>query len=368
MPIKILVISDYNAYHTVRPEAELFIGLAKKGFDVNIMTYGDSEYAKIFREHGIHVIDYHPNKKFSRKATQIIRNELKKGKYDVLHMFNSRASIVGIRAAKGIPVKIALYRGFTGHIHWYDPSILLKYFHPRVDRIVCNSIGVKQLFDRQPFFNKTKAVAINKGHRTSWYSNVESKNVRAELGIPNDALLLVNVSRNHPMKGIPYLMKAMSELPVDANVHLLMIGKELDTPENLKLLSEEAKKKVHFMGYRKDALSIVATSDAFVLSSLYGESITKAVIEAMSLSVAPLITDIPGNIELVENGVNGLVVPKENPKAMADAILKLEADRNMCKEYGLKAKEHIDTKLGIDRTIELYTKLYEDMVGRGLNE
>ena len=47
-------------------------------------------------------------------------------------------------------------------------------------------------------------------------------------------------------------------------------------------------------------LNIVSACDAFVLSSLFGESITKSVIEAMSLSKTAVITDIPGNKELLE--------------------------------------------------------------------
>ena len=52
MAIKVLVISNYREYHTVRPEAETFIGLAKLGFEITVMTYGDSKYVEDFERPG----------------------------------------------------------------------------------------------------------------------------------------------------------------------------------------------------------------------------------------------------------------------------------------------------------------------------
>ena len=133
MPIKVLAISDYREFHSVRPEAEIFIGLKKLGLDVHIMTYGDCEYAQRFRDAGIRVIDFHPQEKFNKDEQKFIRDTLVKEEYDIIHLFNSRAIIHGIRAAKGLKTKVVLYRGYSGNIHWYDPTAYLKFLHPRVE-------------------------------------------------------------------------------------------------------------------------------------------------------------------------------------------------------------------------------------------
>jgi L-malate glycosyltransferase len=166
------------------------------------------------------------------------------------------------------------------------------------------------------------------------------------------------------MKGLPYLLKALKYLPKDIPLHFILVGRNVDTKENLRIVKEgNYQDKVHFFGYREDVLNLVASSNIFVLPSLYGESITKSVLEAMALGIAPVITDIPGNTELVESGVSGLVVPRKNPKALANAIYQLYQNPELCKQFGQKSKERIDTVLNnsltIEKTAQLYRELYK---------
>ncbi len=364
-PLKILVISNYRDYHTARPEAEIFIGLAKRGHQVHIMTYGDAKYANEFRAAGIKVIDFHPQKKFDKAEIAFIRAELIKEKHDIIHLFNGKSIINGIRAAKRLPVKVVLYRGYCGNIHWYDPTAYLKFLHPRVDGIFCNSIGVEKLIRSQLMFNKQKALTINKGHKTAWYDGYEPFDIKKALGLPNDAFMLVNVANNREMKGIPYLLKAMDQLPPEAPIHLLLVGRDMDTPDNLKLLEGSPNQhKVHFLGFREDALNVVAASDVFVLASLFGESITKSVIEAMSLGIAPIITDIPGNTELIEDNISGIRVPSRDASALNKAILELYNNRALCKELATNAKLHIENNLNTENTVAKTENWYYDLQKR----
>ncbi|MEX1000902.1 MAG: glycosyltransferase [Crocinitomicaceae bacterium] len=363
MPIKVLAISDYRDFHSVRPEAEIFIGLKKEGLDVHVMTYGNADYAKKFEASGIRVIDFHPQEKFSKSEQKFIRELLIKEQYDIIHLFNSKAILHGIKAARGLKTKVALYRGYSGNIHWYDPTAYLKFLHPRVDAIMCNSVGVTQIIRRQKLINKQKAVTINKGHRTEWYSDVEVAPIRKELNIPEDAFVLINVANNRKMKGIPYLLKAMNLLPAGLNIYLILLGKGMDNDENLQIIrSGNYQDNIYTPGFHKNALGIVAASDVFVLPSIMGESITKSVIEAMSLEKAPIITDIAGNVELVEDGESGIVVPKKDPQALTDAIFKLYTDRGLCSKMAKQAKKRIETELSTEKTIQKVKSLYEDLL------
>jgi len=279
-----------------------------------------------------------------------------------MHLFNSHAILNGIRAAKGLPVKVVLYRGYTGNISWLDPTAYFKYLHPRVDAVFCNSIGVKELLDRQLFFKKSKAVTINKGHDLAWY-NYPPIDIRSELGISPDALLLITVANNRRMKGVPYLLKAMSLLPKGLDIHLILAGRDMDTKQNLAILKKGAyASNVHFTGFRRDILNIEAACDLFVLPSIFGESITKSVIEAMSLGVGPIISDIRGNVELVDHGVNGLVFPSKNSRALAGAILQVYNDRSLVKKFGEESKKRVATLLSSEQTIIKTKKLYEDLM------
>jgi len=365
MKIKVLVISNYRETNSVRPEAELFIGLKKAGIELEIMTFGGAWYVEKFREAGIRVIDFHPAKKWDREAVRRIRGELLTGRHDILHLFNSRAILNGIRAAKGLPVKVALYRGYPGNVHWYDPAAWFKYLHPRVDKILCNSAAVEEHFHRQLFFDKNKTVTIPKGHSLQWYKDVKPASL-SDFGIPENAFAVSCVANARPEKGIPHLLRATYHVPTELPVFWLLIGKNIDAGNNRSLIDESPNaQKIKVLGYRKDALQIVAACDAHLLTSIRAEAMTKAVIEAMSLGVAPIITDIPGNRGLVAHEKCGLVIPPKNPGAIAAAVLKLYHDRALCKEFGREAKQHIAVNFDIGDTILKVKKMYEELAGRG---
>jgi glycosyltransferase involved in cell wall biosynthesis len=361
MPLKILVISNYRTTVTVRPEAEIFIGLQKAGHSVTIMTYGDSAYCANFKEAGIRLIDFHPQKKFDKKEIAFIHKEIKDGDYDVMHLFNGVSMINGIQAAKKTSVKVVLYRGFEGHIHWYDPAAYFKFLHPRVDAILCNSEGVAEHIRKASVFIKPQLVTVNKGHRLEWYQEVEALNPAA-LDLDPNAFYAVCAANNRRMKGVPYLLQSFAHIPADANIQLLLLGKDMQTPGNLKIIAGLPRpERIHFLGWRGDSLRIVKMAQTFVLSSLYGESITKSVLEGMSLATPAVITNIPGNREMIEDGVSGYVVPKMNPKAMAEALLKMYADKDAPSRMGAAAKERIRTRFSSEVSIkgygEFYTKL-----------
>lgn len=80
--MKILIFSSYrDAWNSVRPEAEMFIEMAKLGHEVTIMTQGDAEYVPRFRDNGVTIIDCYPKKRFvstrsRRYVTRCIKNAM----------------------------------------------------------------------------------------------------------------------------------------------------------------------------------------------------------------------------------------------------------------------------------------------------
>lgn len=364
MSIKILVISNYGSTITVRPEAEIFIALKKQlGYDVTVMTFGHGDYVPHFLAAGIRVIDFHPTKKFSLSHVRRIRRELREGKYDILQLFNNKAMMNGILAAIGLPVKVVTYRGYTGNIHWWDPFMYLKHLSPRVDRIVCLVEAIRQLMRKNLLVGKDKAVTINKGHDVSWYSNITPMEDSA-IGVPEGAFKIACVANVRPMKGMKYLLKATHLLPANSKIYLLLLGNGMDQPKFKKLIdASPIRSQIIVLGFRKDAARIVKSADVFVLASIYGEAITKSVIEAMSMSVAPLITDIEGNVGLTVDGVSGVIVPPHNPKALAEAMMRMADNPAATRLMGEKAREHIHTHLNTQNTVIAFDKMYRELTG-----
>ena len=340
----------------------IFVGLAKMGFEIRIMTFEDAPWIPEFKDAGIEVIGFHPQKKMDKNEIRRIRDVLVENNIDILHLFNSKAIINGIQAARKLPVKVVLYRGYAGNIHWYDPFAYTKFLHPRVDMIVCNSRITEKVFHRQLFFNKGKTITIHKGHDLAWYSDYLPHPIKQMLGVSDDAFLLVNAGNNRKMKGIPYMLKAFNMLPDEANIHLLLIGKNMDDRENTRIMNEGNRRdKIHLLGFKTDVLNYVAASDVFVLPSIKGEALTKSLIEAMSLGIAPVISDIKGNRGLVVNNESGIVFNSKSPEQIFKAIIQLYENRQQCSEFGNNARIRIEAHFNIRQTVSEMSNLYKQL-------
>jgi glycosyltransferase involved in cell wall biosynthesis len=174
------------------------------------------------------------------------------------------------------------------------------------------------------------------------------------------------VANNREMKGVPYLLKAMQQIKVDRSVHLLLIGKDMDTEENKAIASKTAPNtQVHFVGFQTNSLNWVKASDCFVLPSIFGESITKSVIEAMGLGVPALITDIPGNEELLEQDKSGWKVEARSSEALARGIKYLVKIKEKLPRHGQMAKEYVADFLSAERTNKKYAKLFTYLYKHG---
>ncbi|MGB0166949.1 MAG: glycosyltransferase family 4 protein [Luteibaculum sp.] len=232
-----------------------------------------------------------------------------------------------------------------------------------MDKIFCIAEAVEDHLRKAVFWNPDKVVTIRKGHHPNWYEAIPAIDLKKEFALPENAFVACCVANTRPMKGIPYLVEAMNLIPSDLPIYLLLVGKGLDTPEVKEIVAKgPAKERVIFTGFRSDALSIDKSADCFVLASLYGEAITKAVIEAMSLGTAPLITDIPGNKNLVLNEKCGLVVPKANAQALANGLMRYYNEPEFREEMAKAAKAYMQSEFHTDKTAEGYYREYNKLL------
>lgn len=357
---KILVISNYDdAWNVVRPEGELFIGLQQRGdFAITVMTPAQAPYAQRFREEGIRVIDFYFTSKFDRENTRRLRRELQAGQYDILHLFYNRAVANGVRAAAGLPVKVLVYRGYTGNIHWWDPTVYLTYLHPRIDLVTCVSPAVKETFDQQPVFPSEKAVVVSKGHDPAWYADIEAADL-GEFGFPAGSLVFTIVANARRMKGIEYLVEAIAALPPDLPVAFLFIGKGLKKIKAVKRLRKTAyARRVAFAGYRTDALRLVRAADVSLLPSVKGEGLSKVLLEALFLGKPVIMTDIPGNRGVGIAEQTALVVPPRQPAALAGAIERLASDPALRQRLGAAGLAHVKEQYSVARSVEEMAAIY----------
>lgn len=117
---------------------------------------------------------------------------------------------------------------------------------------------------------------------------------------------------------------------------------------------------IEWLGHIDDMPALLASVDVVVLPS-YREGLPKTLIEAAACALPLITTDVPGCREVVTNGVDGLLVPVRNSRALANAIARLQDDRELSAQLGFAAREKVlrefDERIVIKRTIAVYQEL-----------
>src|SRR5688572_22998539 len=351
-----------------RPTTATFVGLNDAGVDITVICPA-GERRDWLQAQGVRVLDLPFRKRLDRDAVRLLRAELEKGRYDVLHLFSNKALQNGLAASRGLPVKIVAYRGIVGNVSFFSPVSWLRFLNPRIDRIVCVADAVRDYFLRmRPKFLRVPAerlVTIHKGHSLDWYQAAAAD--LKSVGVPAQAFAIACVANYRPRKGIEVLVDALGRLPDTVRPHLLLIGGGMDAPRlKRRIAASAAAPRIHVLGYRKDAPALTAACDLFVLRATKRESLARSLIEVMAYGVAPIVTDCGGSPELVQHGASGLVVPVADAAALAAAIRTLHDDPALRAKLGAGARERIGRDFRIEDTIAKTLALYRSLASSGV--
>lgn len=359
MTIRALCITE----DTDRPTVATFLGLRSEGIEMTVVCPQGREARDTLADADIKLLDVPMRGRIDLHAIRRLRQELMDGEYDILHLFGNRALMNGLRASRGLPIRIIAYRGIVGNVSFMDPLSWARILNPRIDRIVCVADAVRNhLLQMRPAFLRmpeSRLMTIYKGHSLDWYPAAPAD--LGELGIPESAFVIGCVANARPRKGIEYLVQAVGRLPEEWQVHLLLVG-HMDVPRLAKAIAASpAAARIHRTGHRSDALALTAACDVFVLPSIRREGLARALIEAMALGVAPVATDCGGSSELVVDGVSGLVIPVRDADAIVAALGRLYRDEALRNAMGAAARERIRDHFRVEdtvaRTLELYRGL-----------
>ena len=166
-------------------------------------------------------------------------------------------------------------------------------------------------------------------------------------------------------KGIADYIEAARQLKAKGlPIHFLLAG--VPDPGNPAAIPQttlngwQAEGLIELLGQVSDMAALFATADIVVLPS-YREGLPKSLIEAAACALPLVTTDVPGCREVVTHGVDGLLVPVKDAKALASAIERLHLDPVWARELGLaawaRALREFDEKIVIRKTLAVYQEL-----------
>lgn len=339
-------------------------------YDISFICNYDKEFAESLPEY-IHYYPVSMERGISVggiKAMLEIKRILKREKFDIVQYSTPNASCYTALAGTfaHIPVRLycqwgIAYVGFSGikrKIFKLEETMVCKlstWIEP-------DSFGNLKFSHAEKLYPEKKGSVIWNGSASGVNTkkfNIDNKNIwrteiRKKYNIPEEAKVFIFVGRVTKDKGINELFAASRKLfEKHEDMYLLMVGpNENSGSVNEKLYEwSENNKNVIYCGFTNEVEKYLAASDVYVLPS-YREGFGSAVIEAESMGVPVIISDIPGPTDAMKRDCTGLVVAKGSAKELAKAMYTLYKDSDLRKEYGNNAYNFAVTNFEQEKLFE----------------
>jgi glycosyltransferase involved in cell wall biosynthesis len=281
--------------------------------------------------------------------------------YDLVHVHSPVAALLGRIAAKMAGVKRIVYtaHGFKFNDKMSATEYQFYYSIEKFAATITDLIWTQSWEDFQTAKN-TQLIATDKLRHLGNGIDIDKFSrgrlpdhtrsiLLAELGIPEDRLIIGIVARITFIKGHGALIDAFAKLQTQFdNLHLLIVGGQLKSERDSYQTEVEAaidrhqlRDRVTITGMRTDIPELLTTMDILSLPS-HWEGLPRAVIEGMAMELPVVATDIRGCREAVVDGETGLIVPPQDSESLAEALAKLVANPSLRQSFGTAGRKRAE--------------------------
>lgn len=294
-------------------------------------------------------------------------------RFDIVHTHTPKAGLLGPIAARlaNVPIIIHTVHGFLFHDKMRAWRRFLGIWFERFATMFCN---VLLFLSKEDILQATK-MKIGNASRYQYlgngidpklysrhYSDIERDRARRELGFKEDDMIVGTVGRLVYEKGFKELFEAAKLLTVKRkDLKFIVIGPmEADRGDAIKAEEIEALKRecsILFLGWRDDVARWYSIMDIFVLPS-HREGIPRACMEAASMKLPVIATDIRGCREVVSHGTTGLLVPIRNTQALIEAIQELADNKVLRMKMGEEGRKYIEENFRSEYVLERLRQCY----------
>ncbi len=288
---------------------------------------------------------------------------IKRHDIHVVHTHLYRANIIGRIAAmlRRVPVLISSQQSIDKWKKFYHVW-LDRWTSYGVDCIIVNADATKKILQERERIPPYKIHTIYNGIDCSVFSPHTTALYHKNTG-EKSQLRVVTVTRLHKEKGSQYIPDIVSSVIKEvSNVQFSVIG---DGPLRKNIQRQihnlNIADKIKLLGWQQDIPGFLAESDVFFLPSVE-ESFSQAVLEAMSMAVPVVATDVGGMHELVAHSISGLLVQPDVPQAIAQAIIELLKDNSKARRMGEAGKKRVQKFFRVETMLEKTLEIYEQYI------
>jgi len=291
---------------------------------------------------------------------------LRKERFEIMHAHDLWSNLVGMIAATlaRVPVTITSQRDLS-HDAWYGTyrRRFLRFVQGRSSMVLTNAKAIRDGLIAADHLAEKKVCVVYNGVDLDGFRNAVPNR---ESLFPNSrgrklAVLVGNM--NSDVKGHPVLITAAADMvKLHPEVQFVLVG---DGPKrsDFEAQVEASGLKPHFLflGRRNDVPQILASCDIAVLPSL-AEGLPNAVLEYLAGGLPVVASALGGNLEVIQDGVTGLLVPPQDPRLLAAALVGLLSDESFAAQLARAGREHVASNFSFERLVSEIEKLYAQLL------
>jgi len=304
------------------------------------------------------------------KAFSKLREIYKQENPDIIHTHLFDPTFIGLMAARWR--KTVFTRHHSDATHEIASSLKRTFYlkleafnNRRADHIIAPSQMVRDILVEKENVPSKKVSLVPYGQTTERFDAVTKEKieyVQAELDMKKN-LALVCTSRLFPRKGHQYLFEAFADLRekgLDATLYLVGTGDYKGVLEKLAK-DLQIEKRVKFLGWRDDALVIIAAADIIVHPSLE-DALSSAVIESLMMEKPIIATDISGVRDTLNDGKYGKIVPPADAESFRAALSETIENLGSAREKAKEGRKYLLEYMSAERVAKEYTKIYQKLL------
>lgn len=240
-------------------------------------------------------------------------------------------------------------------------------YNRATDRTVAATDKILRGFMRTGAFRESRFITLRGGvDARDFHPRLNGREVRDQLGISDSDVAFGMASSFASYKGHLTALEALASLRnrgLPARLLLASSGGIQDTVARRSAELEIAD-AVHFLGYRQDLSTALSAADVGLFAARQSEGTSRVVLEWMALGKPVVATDVGCVRELLSDGVEGLIVPSENPAALEAAMERLILSAALRRRMGSAARDHAEREYDRKAWTERMVAVYREALGR----
>lgn len=343
---------------------ELVLGLDRQAWNARVYCLGPRGYfAEILEANGIPVTCFGGRSVASVPSVLWrLTRSLRQFRPALLQTFLFHGNLVGRVAGclAGVPVIVSGIRVAEHSSRWHGR--LDRWTSRLVTHNVCVSRGVADFSVHATGLQREKISVIPNGVDYDLYAKAVPVDL-TQFGLNLHAPVVITVGRLSEQKGVRFLLLAAATvLQTRPECQFLIVGdgplrRSLEDFANSLAIASS----VHFVGARGDVPGLLKASQLFVLSSLW-EGMPNALLEAMASGLPVIATSVEGSRELIRDHESGILVPTQNPDALATAILQMLNHSSFASQSACAAQAIVRERFTNRSATAAYEQLYRRLI------